>query len=65
MAAATLAPLQVPSDNSGNFTTTLQHVSNGVNIHTQTYTIPKITNGGSNGSCTVVNGKITAFTPPT
>jgi hypothetical protein len=65
VAANVLTPPQVPSDNSGNFTTTLQHVSNGVNVHTQTYVIPKLTFNGTAGSMTVVNGTITKFTPAT
>lgn len=55
---------QIPSDSTGPTTYVISHVA-GVNTHTKTYTIPKLTKGGANGSVTEVNGIVTSYTAPT
>lgn len=64
MAVQVLIPPQVPSDNTGNVTRTTSHVA-GAHHVTATYTVPKITNSGVAGSITVIDGKVTSYTPPT
>jgi hypothetical protein len=58
--------LQIPSDNSGNYTQTYVDPAGpgGVTV-TQTYTIPKLTAAGAAGSAVITNGVVTAYTPPT
>lgn len=67
MAMNAATPLQIPSDNSGNVTQTIIDPAGATAVTvTQTYVIPKTTPvTGANGSATIVNGVVTAYTPPT
>jgi hypothetical protein len=76
MATTTVGtPPQIPADSSGHTARTEVNTgtggsgnsgsTGGAQTVTHTYVVRKLTPTGSNGSATIVNGVITAFTAPT
>ena len=61
---------QVASDSPVSVATSHGHAATGTGgavspTYTQTVTLKKITPGGSTGSITYTNGRVTAYTAPT
>jgi hypothetical protein len=63
MAAAYIVntPPQIPADSTPPVTRT----NDGAGKVTTTHTIKKVSANGSDGSMTIVDGKVTSYTPPT
>ena len=57
-------PVIASDDANLGHTTTTSHVA-GVHTVTETYTIKKLTAGGTTGSITITKGVVTAYTAPT
>jgi hypothetical protein len=61
-AYVTGVPAQIPADSTPPNSTTYDAVANNT---TTTHTLKKVTPKGTDGSITIVNGRITAYTAPT